>query len=91
MSQANNDAGNESEKPETSAEAKLFQEAYQKMGLLKRTDEQIAQLRQHKMTLIDELKAVQSRMNDEIGRLLDATEERMSITDASITTARKAA
>ena len=91
MSQSNHEA-NETEKTETPAEAKLFQEAYQKMALLKRTDDQIVQLRQRKATLVDELKTVQSRLNDEIGRLLDATEEPMtSLSDSSVTRAIRAA
>ena len=57
------------------SEQQLFQDAHQKMVMLKRVEEQMAQLVQRRRTLMDELKQVQSQINDEFENLFHAAQE----------------
>jgi hypothetical protein len=59
----------------TSAAVQLFQDAHQKMVMLKRVDEQMAQLLQRRRGLMDELRQVQSQINHEFQRLFDVPED----------------
>ena len=60
---------------DTSHAVQLFQDAHQKMVMLKRVEEQMAQLVQRRRTLMDELKQVQSQINDEFENLFHAAQE----------------
>lgn len=63
MSQENNS--------QTSQAVQLFQDAHQKMVMLKRVDEQMNQLIQRRRGLMDELRHVQSQINEEFQRLFE--------------------
>ena len=54
---------------DTSHAVQLFQDAHQKMVMLKRVEEQMAQLVQRRGTLMDELRTVQGQINDEFDRM----------------------
>ncbi len=71
------DAGMSSENTngEVSPTVHLFQRAHQKMTQLGRIDEQIGQLLARRRGLQDELRAVQSEINEEFDRQLGAVEE----------------
>ncbi len=60
---------------DVSPTVQLFQRAHQKMTQLGRLDEQIAQLLSRRRGLYDELRAVQSEINEEFDRQLGAVEE----------------
>ena len=60
---------------DTSHAVQLFQDAHQKMVMLKRVEEQMAQLVQRRRTLMDELKQVQGQINDEFENLFHAAQE----------------
>lgn len=60
---------------DTSNAVQLFQDAHQKMVMLKRVEEQMAQLVQRRRTLMDELKQVQGQINDEFENLFHAAQE----------------
>jgi hypothetical protein len=51
--------------------AQVFQEAYQKAVLIKRLDEQLAQIGARRKQLCDELRSIQSMLNDEFSRLVE--------------------
>lgn len=52
--------------------AQVFQEAYQKAVLIKRLDEQISQIAARRRTLCDELRSIQSQLNDEFSKLVES-------------------
>lgn len=52
----------------------LFQKAHAKMITLQRVDEQLQNLLAQRKTLQDELRAIQSQINDEFDRLLNVDE-----------------
>ena len=60
---------------DTSHAVQLFQDAHQKMVMLKRVEEQMAQLVQRRRTLMDELKQVQGQINDEFETLFHAAQD----------------
>ncbi len=60
---------------DTSHAVQLFQDAHQKMVMLKRVDEQMAQLLQRRRSLMDELRQVQSQINTEFQRLFDVPDD----------------
>ena len=60
---------------DTSHAVQLFQDAHQKMVMLKRVDEQMAQLVQRRRTLMDELRSVQSQINDEFDKMFKSGQE----------------
>ena len=60
---------------DTSHAVQLFQDAHQKMVMLKRVEEQMAQLVQRRRTLMDELKQVQGQINDEFENLFHVAQE----------------
>src|SRR5688500_20128763 len=60
---------------DTSHAVQLFQDAYQKMVMLKRVDEQMAQLVQRRRTLMDDLRSVQSQINDEFDKMFKSGQE----------------
>jgi hypothetical protein len=66
---------NDSASRETSHVVQLFQDAHQKMVMLKRVDEQMAQLQVRRRTLMDELRSVQGNINDEFERMFNAPPE----------------
>lgn len=51
--------------------AQVFQEAYQKAVLIRRLDEQLAQVTARRRQLCEELRAIQSQLNDEFGKLVE--------------------
>ncbi|MCS7033265.1 MAG: hypothetical protein NZ561_04615 [Phycisphaerae bacterium] len=51
--------------------AQTFQDAYQKAVTIKRLDEQIAQLAARRKALCEELRTIQSHLNEEFSSLLD--------------------
>jgi hypothetical protein len=51
--------------------AQVFQEAYQKAVLIKRLDDQIAQVASRRRALCEELRTIQSQLNDEFGKLVE--------------------
>lgn len=51
--------------------AQVFQEAYQKAVLIRRLDEQMAQIAGRRRQLCDELRTIQSQLNDEFGKLVE--------------------
>ncbi len=57
---------------ETSHAVQLFQDAHQKMVMLKRVDEQMNQLVQRRRTLMDELRTVQGQINEEFDKMFQA-------------------
>jgi hypothetical protein len=57
---------------DTSNAVQLFQDAHQKMVMLKRVDEQMTQLSQRRRSLMDELRSVQSQINEEFDRMFTA-------------------
>jgi len=59
------------DQPANSPLAQVFQDAYQKAVLIKRLDDQIVQIVQRRKQLCDELKSIQSQLNDEFTRLVD--------------------
>jgi hypothetical protein len=67
MSQDNN--------AQSSHAVQLFQDAHQKMVMLKRVDEQMAQLLVRRRSLMDELRQVQSQINTEFQRLFDVPDD----------------
>ena len=60
---------------DTSHAVQLFQDAHQKMVMLKRVEEQMAQLVQRRRTLMDELRNVQAQINDEFENLFHAAQD----------------
>ena len=52
--------------------AQTFQDAYQKAMTIKRLHEQIAQLAARRKALCEELRTIQSHLNEEFSSLLDA-------------------
>lgn len=66
---------NENTNGDVSPSVHLFQRAHQKMTQLGRIDEQIGQLLARRRGLQDELRAVQSEINEEFDRQLGAVEE----------------
>jgi hypothetical protein len=67
MSQHSN--SNDTAARDTSHAVQLFQDAHQKMVMLKRVEEQMAQLVQRKSSLMDELRSVQGQINDEFDKM----------------------
>lgn len=65
--------------------ASVFQDAYQKAMTIRRLDEQIGQLAARRKAMCEELRQIQSCLNEEFTRLLD-TETQVS--DESPTGAR---
>jgi hypothetical protein len=57
--------------------ASVFQDAYQKAMTIRRLDEQIAQLAARRKAMCEELRQIQSCLNEEFTRLLD-TETQIS-------------
>lgn len=51
--------------------AQVFQEAYQKAVLIKRLDDQISQISARRKALCDELRTIQSQLNDEFSKLVE--------------------
>jgi len=72
---------------ESPADAKPFQEAYQKMAQLKRISDQIARIEERKQALIEELRIAQSRLNEEITRVLVTNDDATmaALDDSSVT------
>lgn len=60
---------------DTSQAVQLFQDAHQKMVMLKRVDEQMSQLLQRRRGIMDELRQVQSQINSEFQRLFDVPDD----------------
>ena len=60
---------------DTSHAVQLFQDAHQKMVMLKRVEEQMAQLVQRRRSLMDELKNVQGQINDEFENLFHGAQD----------------
>ena len=73
MSQHNN--SNDTAARDTSHAVQLFQDAHQKMVMLKRVEEQMAQLVQRKASLMDELRSVQGQINDEFDKMFQNGQE----------------
>lgn len=57
--------------PQASPLAQVFQEAYQKAVLIKRLDDQISQIAARRKALCDELRTIQSQLNDEFSKLVE--------------------
>src|SRR4029077_2746997 len=64
MSQSSTDAPS-NDTAANSPLAQVFQDAYQKAVLIKRLDDQVLQIIQRRKQLCDELKSIQSQLNDE--------------------------
>ena len=62
-------SSNDTAARDTSHAVQLFQDAHQKMVMLKRVEEQMAQLVQRKASLMDELRSVQGQINDEFDKM----------------------
>ena len=52
--------------------ATVFQDAYQKAMTIRRLDDQIGQLAARRKAMCEELRQIQSHLNEEFTRLLDA-------------------
>lgn len=74
MSQQHNNSHDAAAR-DTSHAVQLFQDAHQKMVMLKRVEEQMAQLVQRRRTLMDELRSVQGQINDEFDRMFQDGQE----------------
>jgi hypothetical protein len=62
----------------------LFQKAHAKMITLQRVDEQVQNLLDQRKKLHDELRGIQSQINDEFDRLLDNGEEALPKLNADV-------
>src|SRR3954470_17365775 len=62
----------------------LFQKAHAKMITLQRVDEQLQNLLAQRKTLQDELRGIQSQINDEFDRLLNAGDEALPKLNADV-------
>ena len=62
----------------------LFQKAHAKMITLQRVDEQVQNLLAQRKTLQDELRAIQSQINDEFDRLLNSADEPLPKLNADV-------
>lgn len=71
MSQPQNAPAAENSPGQQSPLAQVFQDAYQKAVMIRRLDEQISQLATRRKNLADELRTIQSHLNEEFTRLLD--------------------
>lgn len=59
---------------EASQAVQLFQDAHQKMVMLKRVEEQMMQLQVRRRTLMDELRQVQAQINEEFERMFSTAD-----------------
>ena len=96
MSQQHSNS-NDTAARDTSHAVQLFQDAHQKMVMLKRVEEQMAQLVQRKASLMDELRSVQGQINDEFDKMFQngqdvpARLKGFAAASASVPMAREAA